>query len=438
MAHVAHVVHIRGLMSAMTTGKSPQPKRLRILIYSANFSPEPTGVGKYSGEMAAWLADQGHRVRVIAAPPYYPQWRIAHEYLWPPFRRERWHGIDVWRAPIWVPKSQGGLARTVHLLSFAITSFPLMIFQIGWRPDVVLTVAPAFLCAPAGLLIAGLCGAKSWLHLQDFEIDVAFRMGLLKGKFLQRMALRVERWMLRRFRTVSTISSRMVERLLAKGVAAERTCYFPNWVDVSRIRPARKGGYRAELGIAESTVVALFSGTLGGKQGLMVIPAAARLLAVRDDIVFVVCGDGVMKPRLESASAGLANIRLIPLQPSERLQELLSMADIHLMPQSPDAADLVLPSKLSGMLASGRPVIATCRPGTEIGEIVSQCGLVVPPHDSLALANAIAALADQPALRREFGRRARAIAEVRFDREATFKRVFGPLDEPDVADDAAA
>jgi colanic acid biosynthesis glycosyl transferase WcaI len=411
-------------------------KRLRILIYSANFSPEPTGIGKYSGEMAAWLADQGHLVRVIAAPPYYPQWRIAREYLWPPFRRERWHGIDVWRAPIWVPKTQGGLTRAVHLLSFAMTSFPLMLLQIGWRPDVVLVVAPALVCAPAALLTARLSGAKSWLHLQDFEIDVAFRMGLLKSKLLQRVALRMERWLLRRFRTVSTISSRMMQRLIAKGVAAERTRYFPNWVDVSRA--AHRDGYRAELGIPEGMVVALFSGTLGGKQGLMVIPDAARLLAARDDIVFVVCGDGVMKPRLESASVGLSNIRLIPLQPSERLQEFLSMADIHLMPQSPDAADLVLPSKLSGMLASGRPVIATCRPASEIGEIVSQCGLVVPPRDSVALASAIGSLADHPAQRRELGRRARAIAEARFDREATFKRVFGPLAEPDVADGAAA
>jgi colanic acid biosynthesis glycosyl transferase WcaI len=116
------------------------------------------------------------------------------------------------------------------------------------------------------------------------------------------------------------------------------------------------------------------------------------------------------------------------------------MADIHLMPQSPDAADLVLPSKLSGMLASGRPVIATCRPGSEIGEIVSQCGLVVPPQDSLALANAIGALADEPVLRRDLGRRAREIAETRFDRDATFRRVFGPLDGSvaDVPDDAAA
>jgi colanic acid biosynthesis glycosyl transferase WcaI len=413
---------------------------MRILIYSANFSPEPTGIGKYSGEMAAWLVDQGHEVRVIAAPPYYPSWRIARGYMWPPFRRERWHGMDVWRAPIWVPKSPRGLTRMLHLLSFAVASFPLMMLQISWRPDVVLTVAPAFMCAPAGLLTATLSGAKAWLHLQDFEVDVAFRMGLLKGKLLQRVALRMERWMLRRFHTVSTISSRMIERLLMKGVAPERTCYFPNWVDVSRIRPARtKQSYREELGIAQNAVVALFSGTLGGKQGLMVIPSAASLLVSRRDIVFVVCGDGVMKPRLELATAGLSNIHLISLQPSERLHDLLSMADIHLMPQSPDAADLVLPSKLSGMLASGRPVVATCRAGTEIGEIVSQCGLVVPPQDSLALANAICTLADQPVLRRELGRRAREIAEARFERDATLSRVFGPLDElTDVADDAVA
>jgi colanic acid biosynthesis glycosyl transferase WcaI len=425
------------MVRGTAVGKSARGKRMRFLIYSANFSPEPTGVGKYSGEMAAWLADRGHQVRVIAAPPYYPQWKVDREYLWPPFRRERLQGIDVWRAPIWVPKSPDGFGRTVHLLSFAITSFPLMLWSIGWRPHVVLTVAPAFMCAPAGLLTAGLCGAKSWLHLQDFEIDVAFQMGLLKGKFMKRVALCMERWMLRRFHTVSTISSRMVERLLRKGVVRERTCFFPNWVVVSN---PGQNTYRAELGIPESAVVALFSGSLGGKQGLMVIPAAARRLAPRADIVFVVCGEGVMRPRLESASNGLPNIRLLPLQPAERLPELLSMADMHLMPQSPDAADLVLPSKLSGMLASGRPVVATCRPGTEIGEIVSQCGLVVPPQDSLALANAIGALADEPALRRDLGRRAREIAETRFDRDATFRRVFGPLDgEPSgLTDDAAA
>jgi colanic acid biosynthesis glycosyl transferase WcaI len=415
---------------------------MRILIYSTNFAPEPTGIGKYSGEMAAWLADHGHDVRVVAAPPYYPEWRTDPKYAWPPFRREQWRGVDVWRAPLWVPKSPSGLTRIVHLLSFAIMSFPVMIWQAFWRPDLVLTVAPAFVCAPAALLTARLARAKSWLHLQDFEIDVAFGLGLLKGELLQRIVLRMERWILRRFDTVSTISGRMIERLLTKGVALERTRYFPNWVDVSRTRHGvAKGSYRTELGIPNDAVVALFSGTLGGKQGLMVIPAAASLLRSRQNTVFVICGDGLMKPDLEAAVAGLSNVRLLPLQPADRLAELLGMADIHLLPQSPDAADLVLPSKLSGMLASGRPVIATCRADTEISEIVSQCGLVVAPQDSTALARAVGTLADDKAMRAELGRRARALAESNFDREAVLSALFGSLKQRlvgEIANDVAA
>ena len=415
-------------------------KYMRILIYSANFAPEPTGIGKYSGEMAAWLAERGDSVRVVAAPPYYPEWKVHPDYLRPRYRRDQWQGVDVWRAPLWVPKIPGGFARVMHLLSFAFTSFPLVVRQVFWRPDLVIVVAPAFVCAPAALLTARLCGAEAWLHLQDFEVDVAFRLGLLKGKVLQELVLRMERSILRRFDVVSSISSRMVERLLMKGVKEERTRYFPNWVDISHIKPSPVvGRYRAELGIASDATVVLFSGSLGDKQGLMVIPEVAGLLASRTDIAFVICGDGVMKPKLEAATVGMSNVRFLPLQPFERLGELLGMADIHLLPQSPDAADLVLPSKLSGMLASGRPVIATCRQGTELHNVVSKCGLVVPPQDISGLVGAISKLADEPVIRLELGRRARAYAEANFERDAILGRVFGLIedDATEIANDVA-
>ncbi|MDB6083064.1 MAG: wcaI [Gammaproteobacteria bacterium] len=414
---------------------------MRILVYSVNFAPEPTGIGKYSGEMAEWLVDQGHSVRVVAAPPYYPSWKVDPAYARPRYRREQWHGVDIWRAPLWVPKTPGGFARVLHLMSFAFSSFPLMVRQISWRPHLVLTVAPAFLCAPAGLLTARLCGAESWLHLQDFEVDLAFRMGLLKGKLLQRLVLRMERWLLRRFDSVSSISSRMVELLLHKGVEPKRTRYFPNWVDISTIKPSvERGNYRAQLGIPDSAAVVLFSGSLGGKQGLMTIPQTASLLAASSDIVFFVCGDGVMKPELEAAAANLTNVHFLPLQPLERLGELLSTADMHLLPQSSDAADLVLPSKLSGMLASGRPVIATCHSGTELDAVVSKCGLVVRPQDVPGLAEAICKLVDEPMARLELGRRARAYAEANFERDAILGRIFGSAegDVESVPDDAIA
>jgi colanic acid biosynthesis glycosyl transferase WcaI len=172
----------------------------------------------------------------------------------------------------------------------------------------------------------------------------------------------------------------------------------------------------------------------------MAIPAVATLLAARDDIVFVICGDGMMKSALETASAALPNVRFLPLQPSGRLGELLCTADIHLLPQTLGAADLVLPSKLSGMLASGRPVIATCLVGTELEAVVSQCGIVVPPQDSAALAAAICRLADDAAMRFELGRRARTYAETNFERDAVLERMFGPIEghEAGIPDDVVA
>lgn len=402
---------------------------MKILIYSANFAPEPTGIGKYSGEMAAWLAAQGHEVRVVSAPPYYPAWQLGEGYAsWPPYRREQWQGVDVWRASLWVPHSPGGIARVLHLLTFAISSFPVMLWQALWRPDVVMTVAPALVCAPTGWLVARLCGAKAWLHIQDFEVDVAFQMGLLKGALLKNIVLGTERWLLRRFDSVSSISGRMLDKLREKGVMEQKIRFFPNWVDIAHIYPlVEPSDYRQELGIEMDAKVVLFSGTMGGKQGLMVIPDAAKKLAYRKDVMFVVCGDGVMKPQLEAASAGLTNICFLSLQPFERLGQLLGLADIHLLPQSPEAADLVLPSKLSGMLASGRPVIATCQAGTEIARVVSNCGVVVAPEDGAALASAIVQLADDEEARKTLGVQARHYAKDNFEKNGVLQRLVFQL-----------
>jgi len=398
---------------------------VKILIYSLNYAPEAVGIGKYSGEMAAWLAAQGHAVRVVSAPPYYPQWKLQEGYARPAYRCERMDGVEVWRAPLWVPGSQGGLKRILHQLTFALSSLPLMLRQIVWRPDVVLTVAPGLVCAPTGWLVARLSGATAWLHIQDFEVDVAFQMGLLKGALARRIALGVERWLLNRFDVVSSISNAMVRRLKRKGVPEGRVELFPNWVDMQHIAPLeRESSYRAELGLALNARVALFSGTLGNKQGLMVIPEAAALLQERHDIVFVVCGDGAMKPQLVEAAKTLPNLVLLPLQPFARLNELLGLAAIHLLPQSVDAEDLVLPSKLGGMLASGRPVIATCRPGTELEMVVSQCGETVMPGDARALADAIVNLMDDAPRRTIIGELARCYAMQNLERDAVLRTLL--------------
>lgn len=391
---------------------------MRILLYGLNFAPEPTGIGKYSGEMAAWLVARGHEVRVICAPPYYPAWRVDGRY-------SAWRGVTeqigrvrVRRTPLWVPAQPSGLKRVLHLLSFALGSVPALIEQAVWRPDVVIVVAPALACAPGGLIAARLFGAKAWLHVQDFEVDAAFRMGLLKGRLAERVVGRFERWLFQRFDRVSTISHRMLLLLRAKGVPDSRVVSFPNWVDVDAIAPQAGGSYRTELGIPDDAVVALYSGSMAGKQGLDLLPAAARVLQERlPRLVFVLCGAGVYRPSIERDCAGLKNVRLLPLQPAERLGELLGTADIHLLPQHVDAADLVMPSKLAGMMASGRPTLVTAQPATELAHVVAGRGVVVPPNDLPAFAEALAQLTLDAPLRARLGAAARRYAEERLARD---------------------
>lgn len=397
---------------------------MRILIHGINFHPEPTGIGKYSGEMAETLVEMGHEVRVVSAPPYYPNWRIERGWF-NRYRRENWRGVQVWRIPLWVPAQPSGLKRIVHLLSFSVAALPVLARQIAWRPDVVMVVAPALTSAPGGWLTARLARARCWLHVQDFEVDAAFELGLLgNSRWLRSLVTGIEHLLLRRFDRVSSISWRMLERTKSKGVADTRLVFLPNWVSDDATRPfSGVSRYRTELGIPDDAVIALFSGTLGGKQGLELLPGVARKVAEHDKLVIVICGDGVMKPHLEDACAGMSNVRMLPLQPAERLAELLHTADIHMLPQNPGAADLVMPSKLSGMLGSGRPIVTTTEPGTELAHVVGECGRVVPPGDEDQFAQALIDLAHRPDLRRELGMRARDYATKHLIRSVVLGRL---------------
>ncbi|KAF1048069.1 glycosyltransferase WbuB [Xylophilus sp.] len=404
---------------------------MKILLYSMNFAPELAGVGRYSGEMAQWLSARGHAVRVVASPPFFPRWKVFDGYSGRAYRKSDWQGIPVWRAPVWVPSQPRTLARMAHLLSFMVSSVPLLLAQLRWRPDVVLVVEPPLFCAPAALLFSKALRIKSWLHIQDYEVDAAFGLGLLQGGRIRRMALAVERWLLGRFDRVSTLSDAMLRRAEDKGVAPVRLVRFPNWVDVRAIRPRPAGAqgrggvaddYRAELGMPSDAVVVLYAGSLGNKQGMELLVQAAGLLGETAGIHFVICGNGPGRAALVDACSALRRVHFLDLQPADRLDALLGMADIHVLPQRHDAADLVMPSKLAGMFASGRAVVATARPGTELGRVVAGRGMVVPPGDARLLAEAIAQLATSRTRREALGAAGRAYAEAELDRDAILHR----------------
>jgi colanic acid biosynthesis glycosyl transferase WcaI len=317
----------------------------------------------------------------------------------------------------------------LHLASFALSSFGPLLAQCFWKPDVVIIVAPAFFCAPGALLLGRLCGRRTitWLHIQDFELDAAFELGMLKGRWLRGLAEAWERRILRGFMRVSSISSAMVQRLEFKGVALNRIELLPNWVDLESIRPQQdscrlQNSYRQELGIASDQIVLMYSGSMNKKQGLELLVKAIELLADIPQVVWLLAGEGPTKADLVGATEGFSQVIHLALQPAERMNDWLNAADIHLLPQKAGAADLVLPSKLLGMLASGRPVVATSTPDSELAELASEAGACTAPGDSNAFADALRQMISDPERRLMAGNRARKLAEERFGKNAVLER----------------
>jgi colanic acid biosynthesis glycosyl transferase WcaI len=380
---------------------------LKILIYGLNYSPELTGIGKYTGEMAAWLAARGHEVRVITAPPYYPAWSIHEDYRGRRYRTEnspRSASYDpaapiVFRTPLYVPAQPTGLKRVAHLASFMFGSLPVVLRQLFWQPDIVFTVEPTFFCAPIALLAAQATGAASWLHVQDFEIDAAFDLGLLPAEGpVHALALALEELFTCAFTRVSSISLKMLERALTKGIPADRAILFPNWVDIDAVHPQPNladNVFRRELNLPASgdnaKIILLYSGNMGAKQGLELLAPLAAAFAPDGShadprVHFLFCGDGAFRPQLESLVEGHPNVTLLPLQPLDRFNDLLNAADVHLLPQRSHAADLVMPSRLTGMLSSGRPILTTADPGTQVARVISGGAPGQPPtHEPTGL-----------------------------------------------------
>lgn len=368
----------------------------RIVIYGINYAPELAGVGRYTGEIGEYLAAGGHRVCVITTPPHYPGWKAQVGYSGARWTRETVAGADVYRCPLFLNPDMRGFKRLLAPLTFALSSAPVAIWQIiRRRPDVVMVVEPALFAAPVALFAASLVGAKTVLHVQDLEVEAAFAVGhLSKGGVLARVAKQFDYATTQGFDRIITISNRMAEKIAAKGVDPTHIKVIRNWVDIDQIKPlSSPSPYRKELELADGAFVVLYTGNIGIKQGVRLLIEAAELLADDPSIALIVAGEGPMRKQVEAAAQRLPNLRLLPFQPEARFCDFLGLADLHVLPQERNAADLLLPSKLGGMLASGRPIVVTAEPGTELADFLDQSCTFTAPGDANALAVAIRALA---------------------------------------------
>jgi colanic acid biosynthesis glycosyl transferase WcaI len=400
---------------------------MKIQCLSLNFEPEEIGIAVYSTGFAREMAKRGHIISAFCAHPHYPQWRRRSG--WPRFGYHTLKTDDakfkVVHCPLYVPKKPTAKSRILHYATFAISALPRLIGDaLKSRPDIVFVVAPSLVSAVSGLITAKMTGAKLWLHIQDYEVEAAFATGAISpDSRLGRIALTFETWILRKFDMISSISIPMLDKLREKGFPEEKIYEFRNWANLQEVQVIEGlSPMRKELDIT-TKYVAYYSGNVAAKQGLEIIPEAARILTDRDDLTFVICGEGPFLDTLKEKAAGLKNIRFYPLQPFEKLSDALGIADVHLLPQIAEVAELVLPSKLTNMLASGRPVVATAYTGTALAQEVEGAGIVTEPGNTQAFAQAIANLLDNPKQREELGQKARQKALGNWDMTAILDKL---------------
>lgn len=368
---------------------------MRILIYGINYAPELTGIGKYTSEMAEWLASNGHEVTVISALPYYPEWSIHQKYKGRSWFTENINGVKVIRCPLYVPQNVTSMKRILHEFSFLLSIFPIWfasLFQT--RFNLVFSIAPPFHLGILPLFYAKLRGASLINHVQDLQVDAAKDLGMIKNKSFLNIMFSIEKFILRRSTKVSSISEGMRKKILAKGINKENYLMLPNWVDENVIKPMTKHeSLRNKFGILESERVILYSGNLGEKQGLEIVINVAKSFKADVNLKFVICGSGGGRNRLVKLAeeAMLENVMFLPLQPYNELSNLLAMADLHLVLQKKSASDLVMPSKLTGILAAGGCAIVTAESGTSLYEVVhdNNLGILVMPESEGNLISAI-------------------------------------------------
>ncbi|MBH8554120.1 glycosyltransferase family 4 protein [Nostocaceae cyanobacterium CENA357] len=386
---------------------------MHILIYSYNYHPEPIGIAPLMTELAEGLVERGHEVRVITGMPNYPQRQIYEGYRGKLYVNEQKNGVTIQRSYLRIKSKPNLIDRLLLELSFVFTSLPQALK--GQRPDVILlTVPPLLVCLPATLL-GWLYNCPVVLNVQDILPEAAVRVGLIKNKLIIRAFETLEKFAYRTAHTISVIADGFVDNLLQKGVPANKIACIPNWVNLNFIRPLSKqnNSWRRAHQLDDKFVV-LYSGNIALTQGLeTVVEAAVRLRHIKD-IAFVIAGESKALERLQQhcLSCGADNVLLVPLQPREKLPQMLAAADVGLIVQKRNVISFNMPSKIPLLLASGRPIVGSVPATGTAAKAIQQSGggIVVEPESPESLANALQHLYANPALAAQLGNKGRKFA----------------------------
>jgi len=314
--------------------------------------------------------------------------------------------------------------RAVNYLTFLIASARAAL--TAPRPQVVICMTDPPILAIVALAAARRSRAALVVISQDVFPEIAILLHRIENALVVRLLRAAIRTYLTRADRVVAIGEKMRGRLEAKGAPAAALRVIPNWVDTAALEEKpRPNAWSRDAGLAESFVV-MHSGNVGFTQDLDTLVRSATFLRDLDDLTIAIVGDGARRAELLALADLLEvdHVRFLRYQPRESLPYSLSAADVHVVGLAPQLSGYVVPSRLYGVLAVGRPVIAAADADSETAELVRTigCGLVVPPGRPELLAAGIRRAYDGEFDLVDMGRRAREYAVAEADRRVAVSR----------------
>jgi len=376
---------------------------VNILFLTENFPPETNAAATRVFERALYWVKQGHAITVITSAPNFPQGRLHDGW------ENRWHqtemmeGIRVVRVKTYIAANRGTARRTLDFISFMITAFTAGLFEK--RPDVIAATSPQFFAAVGGWVLGAVRQVPFVFELGDLWPASIIAVGAMQPSLALRMFERLELFLYRRSACIAALTHAFKKNLISRGIAADKIAVVINGVDLWRYGPQERDKALAEQwGLGDKFVLG-YVGTHGMAHGLSNILDSAELLKDRDDIRFLLAGDGAERNALmeRAQKDQINNVVFLPPQPKDMMPKVWSLCDVALvhLKNQPAFAE-VIPSKMFEAMGMGLPVLMALPKG-EASDILEAdgAGLHIPPEDPQSLAKAAVELCDNHALRKK-------------------------------------
>lgn len=377
---------------------------MRILILAQWYPPEPASKIHLLGKQ---LAAHGHVVTALTGFPNYPGGRLYPGYR---LRWRQWEmrdGVRVLRVPLYPNHDRSAVKRFLNYLSFALSAATIGAALCG-PADVIWVYHPPLTVGIPAWWIGKMRGVPFVYEIQDMWPETLAATGMLPSARVASWMAALAHFIYQRATAITVISPGFKRNLIEKGVRGNKIHVIPNWADEDVYRPVARDSEQevalaAEYGLSEHFNV-MFGGNMGAAQAMENVLNAAERLRDTRALQFVLIGDGVDADRLQQIAheRDLHNVRFIGRQPAERMPQFFALADVLLVHLKRDPLfEITIPSKTIAYLACGRPILCTV-PGDAADVVRSAgAGVICPPEDPVALAQAVRGLYAMPESQRE-------------------------------------